>query len=71
MKAVIDRFEVDLAVIEYEDGTILELNKNSLPKGCKEGDCLLIDNGKIILDIKETHSRKTDINHLMDDLFDK
>jgi pyruvate kinase len=71
MKAVIERFEAKLAVIEYEDGTIHELYKDSLPKDCKEGDCLLIENGKILLDTKETSKRKAEINSLMDDLFEK
>lgn len=69
MKAIIDRFEGNMAILEYDDGTIHEMKINSLPKGCHEGDCLLIESGAVSIDLEETARRHDKIKKIMDDLY--
>ena len=58
---VIDRFEGEWAIIEFDDGTQLDIPR-SLVTGAREGECL-----KIFRDEQETVSRQDQIN----DLFQK
>ncbi len=69
MKAIIDRFEGNMAILEYDDGTCHEMKITSLPKGCHEGDCLLIEAGTISIDLEETERRYDRIKKRMDDLY--
>ncbi|MDI3519812.1 MAG: hypothetical protein PWQ34_1959 [Caldanaerobacter sp.] len=62
---IIDRFEGDWAVIEYED-KIFNFPKELLPKEAKEGDVLKFD---VTVDIEETEKRKKAIEDLVKDLF--
>ncbi|ERM91437.1 pyruvate kinase [Caldanaerobacter subterraneus subsp. yonseiensis KB-1] len=62
---IIDRFEGDWAVIEYEDRTF-NFPKELLPKEAKEGDVLKFD---ITIDIEETEKRRKVIEDLAKDLF--
>jgi len=65
-KMVIDRFEGDVAVLEYERKTYV-LPKKLLPSGAKEGDVLEVI---IRVNKEETERRKKEINSLMDDVFE-
>lgn len=69
MKAILDRLEGNLAILEYEDGSIQEIDINRLPKGSSEGDCLLIESGVISIDSEETEKRYNKIKKLMNDLY--
>ncbi|UZQ81774.1 DUF3006 domain-containing protein [Thermoanaerobacter sp. RKWS2] len=62
---IIDRFEGDWAVIEYEDRTF-NFPKELLPKEAKEGNVLKFD---ITIDREETEKRKKAIEDLAKDLF--
>lgn len=62
---IIDRFEGDWAVIEYEDKTF-NFPKDLLPKEAKEGDVLKFD---ITIDREETEKRRKTIEDLAKDLF--
>ena len=62
---IIDRFEGDWAVIEYEQKTF-NIPKSLLPKDAQEGDVLTIE---ISLNKEATEERKNRIQGLMDDLF--
>lgn len=68
MKAIIDRFEGETAILEYQNGTFHHLHKNNLPKECKEGDCLIIDGNIISIDAGEKKKRAEKITKLMNDL---
>ena len=63
---IIDRFEGNMAVIEY-NGRAFNLPKNLLPKEAKEGDVLKI---LINVDREETEKRREKIENLMDELFE-
>ncbi|GAW92763.1 DUF3006 domain-containing protein [Calderihabitans maritimus] len=63
---VIDRFEGDMAVIEY-NGKTFDLPRSLLPEEAKEGDVLKMS---IEIDKEETEKRRKKIEKLMDELFE-
>jgi hypothetical protein len=65
MKVIIDRFEGDFAVVELEDRSMVNMPRQLLPDGAKEGDILAIE-----IDKGETASRKKRISKLMDNLWE-
>ncbi|RID88762.1 DUF3006 domain-containing protein [Peribacillus asahii] len=68
-KGIIDRFEGDLAVVEFND-TMEDIPKAKLPKEAGIGDVLIFDGDKIIIDTKKKAKLKQEIEDLMDELFD-
>lgn len=71
MKFTIDRFEGNFAVCEKEDGTMININRDKLPKKVKEGDILLVEDDSIKVDEKATKERKKSIDKLMKDLWEQ
>lgn len=69
MKVVIDRFEENYAVCEKEDRTMINLERSSLPKGAKEKDVLILEDGKIFIDKNDTEKRKDEVSDLMKDMW--
>lgn len=69
MKVVIDRFEGVFAVCEKEDGEMINIEKNKIPKEAKEGDMLVIDEKGIEIDQEETIRRKREIEEEVEDLW--
>lgn len=69
MKVIIDRFEGNYAVCEKENGKMIDIRKDCLPKEAKEGDVLDIKGDKIIIDVNETERRKKEIEELTKDLW--
>ncbi|MBK3497019.1 DUF3006 domain-containing protein [Viridibacillus sp. YIM B01967] len=67
-KGIIDRFEGEVAVIEFENGTE-DFPLTKLPKGAQPGDVLLFENGKILIDLEGKKQLEKEIADLMDDLF--
>jgi hypothetical protein len=67
MQCIVDRFEGDYAVIEY-NGKVLNLPKVFLPMEVSEGDVL---DDIIMLDYNETNKMKSEIKKLMDDVWEK
>jgi hypothetical protein len=66
MKAVIDRFEGELAVLLLGDeGTKLNIPISQLPDGCKEGDIL---NMSFERDVVGTEQTKERVSNLMEKL---
>lgn len=63
MQVIIDRIEGEFAVVELDDGSILDVPK-SLFNDAKEGD--IID---ISINHKLTDERNKEVKNLMDDLF--
>ncbi|RKD23651.1 Protein of unknown function [Caminicella sporogenes DSM 14501] len=70
MKVLIDRFEGDYAVCERENREIINIEKYKIPKEAKEGDVLIIENDRIIIDKEETEKRKKEIEALTDDIWE-
>jgi len=67
MQCIVDRVEGDYAIIEYND-KMLNLPKVFLPKEVREGDMLDVI---ILLDYDETNKLKSEINELMEDVWEK
>lgn len=65
MKIIIDRFEGDYAVVELPNMFIVDMPKQLVPEGAKEGDVLIIE-----VDVAETESRREKIERMMDDLWE-
>lgn len=64
MLVTIDRFEGNFAVVETEDGQMVNMPSVLVPNA-KEGDCI-----KIEIDREKTLSQKEEIKNLMDSLFE-
>ncbi|WP_045168562.1 DUF3006 domain-containing protein [Caldicellulosiruptor morganii] len=62
MRAVIDRFENGFAILELENGKMVNVPAELIPQGAREGDVILIE-----IDREETKKRQKRIN----DLFEK
>ena len=54
MKLIIDRFEGEFAVCENEEGKMINISRNKLPKEAKEGDVIIIEKEKVYIDVEET-----------------
>lgn len=59
---VIDRFEGDWVVIEYDENVMFNLPRRLLPDTAKEGDVIQID---IQVDIDATKARRERIKRLL------
>ena len=70
MKGIIDRFEGKYAVVELEDGKIINIDKIQLPIGIQEGMVIHISES-ITIDIDETKKRKEVIQKLTEDLWEE
>jgi hypothetical protein len=69
MKVTIDRFEGAYAVCEKPDRTMINIPKEELPTGAKEGDILVVEGENIRVDSEGTNARKKTFEKLMDDLW--
>ncbi|HHX59388.1 MAG TPA: DUF3006 domain-containing protein [Epulopiscium sp.] len=65
MRIVIDRIEEEVAVIEKEDGSFVNMSKRLIPPEAKEGDVL-----QITVDRSSTVDRVQEITSLMDELWE-
>ena len=70
MKGIIDRFEGKYAVVELEDGKMINIDKAQLPVGSKEGMVIHISEN-ITIDIEETKKRKAEIEELTKNLWEE
>ncbi|MEG0497891.1 MAG: DUF3006 domain-containing protein [Carnobacterium sp.] len=69
-KGIIDRFEGELAVVEFGE-VMRDIPKNKLPKNCEVGDLLIFDGDSIIIDKDGTDKLRIEIEDLMKELFEK
>lgn len=69
MEFIIDRFEGEIAVLEDEKSKFTEIEKSLLPNNAKEGDCVVLEDGKYTINKETTEKLKEEIDDLMDDLF--
>jgi hypothetical protein len=69
VRGVIDRFEDNYAVVEVE-GKIINLPKGDIPCEAKEGDIVIIEDGKVSIDRSETVDAKKQIAKLMDEVWE-
>lgn len=64
MFITIDRFENGFAVVELENGKVIDMPKELIPEGAKEGTVL-----EICIDDQETEKRKREIEEMAKDLW--
>ena len=70
MKGIIDRFEGEYAVVELQDGKIINIDKKKLPIEAQEGTVIQISES-ITINKEETAKRKSEIEKLTEDLWDE
>ena len=59
MKLIVDRITENIAVLEKEDLTHVEVEMSALPQGTKEGSVLRYEDGRYLLDpVFEEERRK-------------
>ncbi|WP_012390443.1 MULTISPECIES: DUF3006 domain-containing protein [Exiguobacterium] len=69
-RGIIDRFEGDLAVVEFRE-VMEDIPKSRLPKLIQPGDVLwFYEDGKVEVDAKERKRLSSDIDELMDELWE-
>ncbi|MFJ8262738.1 DUF3006 domain-containing protein [Rummeliibacillus sp. NPDC094406] len=68
-RGIIDRFEGDLAVIEFDDG-IKDIHKSLLPKQATVGDMLVFNGDQISIDYEGKNKLAKEIEDLANELFE-
>ncbi|MBE6885015.1 MAG: DUF3006 domain-containing protein [Ruminococcaceae bacterium] len=64
-KYIIDRIEEGWAICEGEAGNHICIAAEQLPEEAKEGDCLIVEGTRIVVDREETEKRRAHIRNLM------
>ena len=70
MKGIIDRFEADYAVVEFDGRQMKDIPKSDLVPGAKEGDVIVLVDGKYQVDREETQRRKVQIAELTENIWE-
>lgn len=70
MRGIIDRFEGDFAVVEFEGRQMKDVPKEELYPEAREGDVILLVNGQYQVDQKETQKRKVEIAKLTETMWE-
>ena len=66
----IERFEENIVVLENrENQKMINVGRDKIPEGVKEGDIVRVINGKILKDEKKTEEVSERIKNKMDDLW--
>lgn len=66
----IERFEENIVVLENrENQKMINVGRDKIPEGVKEGDIVRVINGKILKDGKKTEEVSERIKNKMDDLW--
>lgn len=69
-KYTIERFEENIVVLENrENQKMINVGRDKIPEGVKEGDIVRVINGKILKDEKKTEEVSERIKNKMDDLW--
>lgn len=68
---VVDRIEGKVAVLEHDDLSHEEVPLADLPKGVRDGTCLVREDGHYAVDRDAEKSRRTSIDELTNKLFKK
>lgn len=66
MQCIVDRFEGEYAIVEYND-KVLSLPRVFLPEEAREGDVLDV---LVMLDDSETHKLKAETKKLMEEVWE-
>ncbi len=67
---IVDRIEGAFVVCEREDKSFVDLKKSLFPDNVKTGDVVYEENGRYLINQKETEKRSKRIGKLMDSLWE-
>ena len=70
MKGIIDRFEGDYAVVEFEGRKMVDIHKRDLPPRIKEGDAIRGTDGVYVFDELEIERIKKETKTMFDKLWE-
>lgn len=70
MRGIIDRFEGNYAVVEFDGRQMKDIPKSELTPKAKEGDVVVLVGGKYVVDEEETHRRKVEIAKLTESMWE-
>lgn len=70
MKGIIDRFEGEYAVVEFEGRQMKDIPRRDLPAGLKEGDVIQGTDGIYVFNERETERIKKETKTLFDKLWE-
>lgn len=65
----IDRITEGIAVLELPDDKMEPVKASELPNGIKEGYVLKVDNGQLVIDMKEYEKRLKEMEEMMKGFF--
>lgn len=68
VNAIIIRFEDSIAVCRKESKALIQINRNLLPAGTKEGDVLEIIGKRVSINLIETNKRRNRTAALIRDI---
>lgn len=68
---VLQRIEEDIAVCEAQDGTHIEIEVSMLPEDICEGDVLIFEDGRYIIDHAQTDTLRDESYDLFTSIFRK
>ena len=70
MKGIIDRFEGNYAIVEFEGRKMVEIHKRDLPAGLQEGDIIHCTDGSYVFDELTTERIKKETKAMFDKLWE-
>ncbi|EGW39073.1 DUF3006 domain-containing protein [Desulfosporosinus sp. OT] len=70
MNGIIDRFEGDYAVVEFDGRQMKDIPKSKIAIGAKAGDVIVLVDGKYQVDQVETQRRKAEITKLTENMWE-
>ena len=70
MKGIIDRFEGEFAVVEFDGRQMKDILRSDLPTGIKEGDVIKGTDGAYVFDELETERIKKETKTMFDKLWE-
>ncbi|WP_300382170.1 DUF3006 domain-containing protein [Clostridium sp.] len=70
-KYIVDRIEGDYAILETENDTLINVNKNDIIGEVKEGEILIKKDNIYYIDKEETEDRKRVINDMLKGLWEE
>ncbi|HZK83547.1 MAG TPA: DUF3006 domain-containing protein [Desulfosporosinus sp.] len=70
MEGIINRFEGDHAIVEFTGRRMVEVCKEFLPAGLKEGDVIRCDDGVYVFDKVDTERIKKETKGMFDKMWE-
>ncbi|MDF2951383.1 MAG: hypothetical protein K0S18_966 [Anaerocolumna sp.] len=69
-RLIVDRLENNYAVCETKANTVIHIPMTEIPNNTKEGDVLMLMEGKYVIDTIDTNTRKERIRDKINRLFE-